>query len=83
MDFQTIERMLLHLVQKYAGNFPAEQVAGMTELVQAGEAGIAFENLCTQLHEYDISVDEATVGQLKDIGSQMGIEPDYWEQLKT
>ena len=83
MDLQTIERVLLHLIQTYAGNFPAEQVAGMTELVQAGEAGVALENLCSQLHEYDVPVDEATFGRLKEIGTQMGIEPDYWERLKT
>jgi hypothetical protein len=28
----------------------------MRELVDAGEPGIALENLCTQLYEYDVSV---------------------------
>jgi hypothetical protein len=46
----------------------------MGDLVRAGEAGIGFENLCTQLYEYDVSVDDRTLSQLKDIGGHMGLE---------
>jgi len=83
MDFQTIEHSLLRLIQTYSGNFPAEQAKEMADLIRAGEPGIGFENLCTQLYEYDVPVDEPTLGQLKEIGAQMGIEPKYWERLKT
>jgi hypothetical protein len=82
MDMQTIEQLLLRVIQTYAGQFPAEQAKEMADLVRAGEAGIGFENLCTQLYEYDVSVDDGTLSQLKDIGSHMGLKPKYWERLK-
>jgi hypothetical protein len=81
MDFQSIERSLLQLIQIYARNFPAEQTEEMAKSVHAGEPGIAFEDLCTQLYEYDVPVDEATLREFKEIGSQMGIQPEYWERL--
>ena len=83
MDFQAIENILLRLIETSAESFPAEQAKEMADLVRAGDPGIAFENLCTQLHEYDVPVDEATLGQLKEIGTQMGIQPKYWERLKA
>ena len=74
---------MLRLIQTYAPSFPAEQAKGMADLVRAGEPGIGFENLCTQLYEYNVPVDEPTLGQLKEVGTQMGIEPKYWERLKV
>jgi hypothetical protein len=83
MDMQTIEQVLLRVIQAYAEQLPAEQAKEMGDLVRAGEAGIGFENLCTQLYEYDVSVDDGTLSQLKDIGGHMGLESKYWERLKT
>lgn len=83
MNMQMIEQLLLRVIQTYAGELPAEQAKEMADLVRAGEAGIGFENFCTQLYEYDVSVDNGTLSQLKDIGGHMGLESKYWERLKT
>jgi len=83
MDMHEIEDSLLRVLQTYGVHFPAEQVNEIADLLRAGEAGVGFENLCTQLYEYDVSVDDGTFHQLEVIGHQMGIATKYWERLKS
>jgi hypothetical protein len=45
----------------------------MRSLVEAGEPGIALENLCTQLHEYDVSVPQDLATELGDLAGAMGL----------
>ena len=83
MDMQEIERKLLEEIQTYAGQLPADQVKDIADLAQAGEPGVAFENLCMQLYEYDIAVDNGMLSKLKSIGIAMGIESEYWDRLQS
>jgi len=82
MDMHEIEDQLLQIIHRYTEQLPAEQLKEMADLVQAGEPGIGFENLCTQLHEYDVAVDNGTLRQLEDIGTRMGLAPKNWLQLQ-
>ncbi|RLB52115.1 MAG: hypothetical protein DRJ42_15630 [Deltaproteobacteria bacterium] len=50
-------------------------------LSEHGEPGVALENLCTQLYEYDVVVPEPLVAELAALGSLMGIEPAHWTRL--
>ena len=83
MNVKEIEVGLLDVINAYAGRLPAEQVKDMAELARAGEPGIAFENLCTQLYEYGIAVDDATRKRLQEIGSAMRLKSKYWDQFKV
>jgi hypothetical protein len=83
MEMRRVEHELLETIGAYARHLPAEQVKEMTELVNAGEPGVAFENLCTQLFEYDVSVEDRAMGKLRGIGDAMGLHPKYWERLKV
>ncbi len=80
MDFEEINgrlRGVLISVTELSSN-DADQIEA---LISAGEPGIALENLCTQLSEYDIPVSSGIVRALADIGTEMGISSGYWERL--
>jgi hypothetical protein len=83
MDMQEIENRLLDIIRTYAGQLPMDQLNDMAELVQAGESGIALENLCTQLFEYDITVGNEMLNDLRALGSSMGLQSKYWDRLKN
>jgi hypothetical protein len=55
-----------------------EQVEG---LIQAGEQRVAFENLCTQVYEYDVRLPLDLRGLLAEAGEQLGVASRYWERL--
>ncbi|MBI3893436.1 MAG: MafI family immunity protein [Candidatus Wallbacteria bacterium] len=73
------EKLLKVLPQGLTG----ADIEQVEELVQAGELGVAFENLCTQLYERSVVVPTWQIEELSAIGSVMGINPDYWEILAS
>ncbi len=55
-----------------------EQLIEMSSLVGVGEPGVALENLCTQLEEYDVAVPEDVLRELKEISSAMAMKVPPW-----
>lgn len=62
---------------------PQADIKSIWELIDAGEPGIAFENLCTQLYEYNVTPDEPSQEALAEIGTYFGLDADLWERLAT
>ncbi len=83
MDMEEIENRLIKVIAECDGQLPSGQLADMRELTEAGEPGVALENLCTQLYEYGVWLDLATLRQIAEIGKAMGVEPRYWELLEV
>jgi hypothetical protein len=78
MDLQQIETRLASILEESKPWIPPEQLSDMTELVRAGEPGVAFENLCTQLFEFDAVIPPDLRERLRRLGEQMGIASDFW-----
>ena len=83
MKLDDIESRLRHLLTRFGDGLPSEQVEDMKELVAAGEPGIALENYCTQLLEYDVAVPSEVVAELEALGRAMGINESYWNTLRA
>ncbi|WP_437779231.1 MafI family immunity protein [Sorangium sp. So ce1097] len=82
MELIEIERRLQHLLNQFGADLPPEQIEDMKELIQAGEPGVALENYCTQLFEYDVAVPSDIVNELEELGRAMGIHEKYWMRLR-
>ena len=55
----------------------------LESLLQAGERLIAFEDLCTQLHEHDVHLPTRLLNSLADVGKQLGAKEHYWRLLNS
>ena len=42
---------------------------------------MAFENLCTQIYEYDVRLPLYLTDLLAEAGEHLGVAPRYWERL--
>jgi hypothetical protein len=62
---------------------PSCDIRSIWELIDAGEPGVAFENLCTQLYEYEVTPDEPSREALAEIGTYFRSDTDLWERLVT
>lgn len=80
-DLTQTEAELQAVLTQAVGLLPQDQLDDMAALVRAGEPGIALENFCSQLFEYDIAVPIAIVHAISRLGSGMGIDPKYWKRL--
>lgn len=58
------------------GLLPSSDLTSAWELVDAGEPGIALENLCTQLFEYDASLEDEVINQIGHVATRMKMDPD-------
>jgi hypothetical protein len=81
MKLEEIETLLETILGEAKGWIPSDQLADMVELVHAGEPGVALENFCSQLFEFDVVVPFDFRERLRRLGEQMGVAHDYWERL--
>lgn len=81
MDMQQIENTVIAILADFGGSLPGEQLSEMRELVEAGEPGVALENLCTQLYEYDVVVSVERQREIAMVGTAMGLPESTWQKL--
>ncbi len=53
------------------------------DMLHGGEYELAFDVICTQIHEYDIRIPRTAYEQLVKIGLHMNLPPRTWEILLT
>jgi hypothetical protein len=78
MHRNEIEARLVAVLKLAECWLPRDQIIEMSSLVGAGEAGVALENLCTQLEEYDVAVPEDVLRELRAISSARGMNISPW-----
>ena len=84
MTLEEIEQRLLVLLDQCDDlGIPADRLLDMKDLTRHREPGIALENLCSELDEYDIAVPPALLAGLRELGTAMRIDEGYWTRLKT
>lgn len=79
--WDTAQRTLEAVVRVAARRLPERDVDSIRSLIGAGELGIAFENLCTQLDEYEVGLDPASLASLGEIGTYLGLDQTLWRRL--
>lgn len=83
MTSEATESALLEVIDACrARGVPDRELDDMADLVRAGEPGIALQNLCTQLFEYEVLVPVSVRDALGAIGASMGIKDVYWKRLR-
>jgi hypothetical protein len=60
---------------------PSEDIANVESLIQVGELAVAFETLCTQLYEWEVSLATHQVEELAHLGQELEASPSYAGRL--
>jgi hypothetical protein len=60
-----------------ARSLPLADLEQVEDLIQAGEQRVAFENLCTQIYEYDVRLPMYLRGLLAEAGEHLGVLPAF------
>jgi hypothetical protein len=82
MDLETILSTLRGVLVELEERLPAADVQNAWSMIDAGEPGVAFENLCTQLDEYDVPVPPVVLTQHGD-GRGNALAADPWNELRV
>jgi hypothetical protein len=82
MKLTDIETRVLAAALRCRSLVPDETLKDLQELIESGEPGIATENLCTQLVEYDAKVPDELIAELQSLCREMGLADKYWRRLE-
>jgi hypothetical protein len=76
--WDSIEDDLLRLLRLGRfGAIPAERVESLVDLVRHVEYGVALEDLCSNLDDFEVSVDETWALALEMAVDRLGLDPQY------
>lgn len=82
LSLDEIESRLLMILGGLSGKLEPHRIEMIADLVKAGEPGVALENLCSELDEYDVIIPQPALIEIATLGTAMRIKPDYWQRLK-
>ena len=71
----------LHQAMDAAVGLTPDDISNIESLIQVGEWLVAFETLCTQVYEWEISVPADVVRDLDDLGATIGARKEFTEHL--
>jgi hypothetical protein len=77
-----VEARLVNLIRGFSGRLPDEYIHEYVSLAQHNECAVAFENLCIQLYEYNISPVAEEMATVQELAAQMNLEVNSWDFLK-
>lgn len=84
MNSASIETKLLALIDQCRElGLSLGELDELRDLTKAGEPGIALENLCTQLFEYDAVVPAEVLETFTILGRAMGLDEKHWRRLEA
>lgn len=69
----SVSEKIINVLRNVSGSFNDDTELNVSELVHAGECGVALEILCFQLLEYEIPISKADKSLLIDSAEQMNM----------
>jgi hypothetical protein len=83
MNLRQVEAQLLQVIRGcHSLGIPTAELDEMAALTRAGEPGVALENLCMQMYEYDVRVPAALFTNLQQLAKSMGISDEILGRLR-
>ena len=79
--YQTREKQLLGILAEVGPFHQPDATAEVQMYLDAGEYGLALETLCAALEREQRPVLVATYLNISELGTHMGVDPDYWLDL--
>jgi hypothetical protein len=75
------QRTTISLIQRFRGRLDDEWLDDFQSTAEHGEWGVAFENLCEQLFEFNVFPSEQEFLTICEVGESMKIDPQRWDFL--
>lgn len=79
MQKEDTKEILIKILDACKDKLPQERYNSTIELVQVGEEGIALENLCSNIDDFEITLSQDSFDKIQYLAVKMGLHPDSWE----
>jgi hypothetical protein len=71
----------LHKALDAAVGLTPDDISNVQSLIDVGEWLVAFETLCTQVYEWEISLEPAVIRDLEGLGTALGARRELTDHL--
>jgi len=78
----SIQSEIIGLIGRFVGRVDGPWLKEYLVDAEHGEWGVAFENLCVQLQELQVSISQDEYQIIEDIGKRMALPETLWRHLK-
>jgi hypothetical protein len=69
------------ILKRVGGDLSPDDRRHVSESIGAGEFGVAFDTLCTQLYERDVRLPDEMLCRLETLGQRLKLDPSVWKIL--
>jgi len=76
-----IQNATISLIKRFRGRLDDDCLNDYQSTAEHGEWGVAFENLCDQLFEFDIFLSQQEFQTICEVGESMKIDRQRWSFL--
>lgn len=83
MKSQKIILQLHELVNETKEKLPQYDIENILEFIDCDEWGLAYEILCSQIYEYEVSITREFYERIRFLGKKKHINPDVWQNLES
>jgi hypothetical protein len=77
-----IKQRVLNLIDRFRDRLPSDHLFECRSLAKHNEWGIALENLCTQLYEFDQLPSFQELKEIRQLANEMHMKSDVWNFLR-
>jgi hypothetical protein len=81
-NHQILTKQMRQLFYEVKNRLPSNDAKNIEEFIDHNEFGLAFETLCCQLYEYDITISKEFYEKIVLYGESIEIKPSEWLPLK-
>ena len=75
------ELEITNIANEYIGKLPQGDIDSIVSLASHREWGVALENLCTQIYEYELKVPRQTFLKIEEMVKKMNLDSTYLDDL--
>lgn len=81
MEHTELEKRLSLLTESLKPQIPERVYMQTVEVIAAGEYGVALENLCSNLFEFDVVISKDIFAEIVSIGRSMNLSQNTWKDV--
>ena len=82
MNYDPLDLQLTQLLNEVKHNLSKKDFENIKEFIYHNEYGLAYETLCTQLYEHNVSISKEFYENIYTLSVPMEINPLYWTPLQ-